>query len=183
MIDGFAVHWYTGDHFEAVKVIADLYPEKEIMFTEGCVEYYKFNARSTTTNAEMYAHDMIGNFNAGVQGHIDWNLLLDAKGGPNHVGNHCEAPIMLNDEENDFVKNGSYYYIGHFSRHIKEGAYNIVSSCYTQDLEVASFENPCGEVVTVILNRTEEQKEVCYFIDGVRYPFVMDAHSIVTLKG
>lgn len=26
---------------------------------------------------------------------IDWNLVLDKRGGPNHLGNYCGAPIMI----------------------------------------------------------------------------------------
>ena len=35
---------------------------------------------------EHYAHDIIGDINNWVVGFIDWNLILDVKGGPNHKG-------------------------------------------------------------------------------------------------
>ena len=37
---------------------------------------------------------LLGNLNAGAHGIIDWNLLLDAQGGPNHKNNFCQAPLM-----------------------------------------------------------------------------------------
>lgn len=48
-----------------------------------------------------YAHDIMGNLNAGAVGWIDWNMLLDDTGGPNHVGNVCDAPMMasVTDQE------------------------------------------------------------------------------------
>ncbi|MBR5261364.1 MAG: glucosylceramidase, partial [Oscillospiraceae bacterium] len=114
-VGGFAIHWYTGDHFDAVRFVHEKHPEKDIWFTEGCVEYSRFDGMTPLEKAEMYAHDILGNLNAGICGSIDWNLLLDSEGGPNHVGNFCEAPLMLNVEASDFEIMSEYYYIGHFS--------------------------------------------------------------------
>ena len=36
-------------------------------------------------DAADYAHDMIGNLNAGMNRWIDWNFLVDKDGGPRHV--------------------------------------------------------------------------------------------------
>ncbi len=159
-ISGIALHWYTGDHFENLALIRERYPHKELFFTEGCVEYSRFSESNEVQKAEMYAHDMIGNFNNGVCAHIDWNLLLDAEGGPNHVGNYCDAPIMCTDHFDGIHKNLSYYYIGHFSRYIKPGARVIPVSSYCQELESAAFLNPDGEKVVIVLNRTDKEKGV-----------------------
>ncbi len=94
VIDGIAFHWYTGEHFDALAEVHRQYPDKALIFTEGCVEYSRFEAENQIQNAEMYAHDIIGDFNAGMNGFIDWNLILDRQGGPNHVGNYCDAPVM-----------------------------------------------------------------------------------------
>ena len=83
------------------------------------MESSRFADSGEVRKAEMYAHDMIGNFHAGVSTFLDWNLLLDEQGGPNHVGNFCAAPVMLEPEEQDgYVKKLMYYYIGQFSRYI-----------------------------------------------------------------
>lgn len=82
------------------------------------------------------------------------------KGGPNHVGNFCAAPIMCAPGEDSYEKRLTYYYIGHFSRYIKAGAVKIGTSRYTDGIEVTAFLNPDGERVAVILNKSE--KEVPY---------------------
>ena len=33
---GAGFHWYVGDHFENVQLLHDAYPEKHLIFTEGC---------------------------------------------------------------------------------------------------------------------------------------------------
>ena len=38
------------------------------------------------------ARSMINDLNRWTVGWIDWNLLLDHHGGPNHVANFCSAP-------------------------------------------------------------------------------------------
>ena len=45
---------------------------------------------------EGYAHDIIGDLNAGANGWVDWNLLLDEHGGPNHAGITCDAAVRAN---------------------------------------------------------------------------------------
>ena len=71
------------------------YPDKRLIFTEGCIEY-SLRDKDQLKNAQIYAHDMIGDFNAGMNLFFDWNIVLDEKGGPNHVSNLCDAPIMCN---------------------------------------------------------------------------------------
>ena len=179
-VDGIAVHWYTGDHFEAIEAVKKMYPEKQFFFTEGCVEYSRFADSGEVQKAEMYAHDMLGNLNAGIEAFFDWNLLLDEKGGPNHVGNFCAAPMMCNPKENTLEKRLSYYYIGHFSRYIKRGARQVMSSRYTDKVETAAFINPDGERVVVVLNKTDSPVEITLREEGIGSSMVIDAHAIMT---
>ena len=69
-------------------LVHEKYPDKELLFTEGCVEYSRFADSSEVAKAEMYAHDILGNLAAGTNGYLDWNLLLDELGGPNHHKRH-----------------------------------------------------------------------------------------------
>ncbi len=120
LVGGIAVHWYSGDHFEALQLIRDHFPEQILVFSEACVEYSRFAGQSQLLNAQMYAHDLIGNLNHGLNAFLDWNLLLDEKGGPNHVGNLCEAPIMFDTQRGKLIYNLSYDYIGHFSKYTRQ---------------------------------------------------------------
>lgn len=182
-VDGFALHWYTGDHFEAVALAHRLWPDKALWFTEGCVEYSRFDGADGIGKAEMYAHDILGNLKNGVCGSIDWNLLLDAKGGPNHAGNFCEAPIMVTPDGTDFVQMGEYYYIGQFSRYLLPGARRVESSCYSTHLESVVFRNPDGEYVLIALNRTREDLPLCVQAEAGKGFFLkIKKHTIATLR-
>lgn len=179
-VTGIAVHWYTGDHFDALRAVKQAFPEKKLFFTEGCVEYSRFADSGEVQKAEMYGHDILGNLKAGVEAYFDWNILLDEKGGPNHVGNFCASPMML-DGEGGVEKRLTYYYIGHFSRYIKKGAVQLMTSTYTDKIEAVAFENPDGERVVVLLNKSAEPVEVTLRECKMGTNTVIDAHSIVTL--
>lgn len=182
-VDGFALHWYTGDHFDAVRLVKERWSEKTVWFTEGCVEYSRFDGMTPLEKAEMYAHDILGNLYAGISGSIDWNLLLDAKGGPNHVGNFCEAPMMLNADGSDFEVMTEYYYIGQFSRHIQPGAICLGSSVYAADVEAVAFENPDGSRVAVLLNRTDKDQSINLTENGeTGFRFTLEPHTIATVQ-
>lgn len=180
-IAGAAMHWYTGDHFDAIEILRKQYPGIKLMFSEGCVEYSRFADSGEVRKAEMYAHDMIGNFRAGVSTFLDWNLLLDEQGGPNHVGNFCAAPVMLEPEEQDgYVKKLMYYYIGQFSRYIPAESVRIATTQYTDGLEVCAFLTPSAERVLVVLNKSEVNRPVVIREEEEGFHDEIAAHSIVT---
>lgn len=181
-IKGCALHWYTGDHFECTELIRRKFPGKEVFFSEGCVEYSRFADSGETEKAEMYAHDILGNLNAGITASIDWNLYLDEKGGPNHVGNFCAAPVMCDPKNDTYEKRLTYYYIGQFSRFLKEGAVRIGTTRYTDKLEVTAFLNPDGERVVVVLNRTGEAVPFILREESDTLETQIDAHTIQTLR-
>jgi glucosylceramidase len=177
---GIAIHWYTGDHFDAIRAVRRMYPEQKIFFTEGCVEYSRFGDSDEIYKAQMYAHDILGDLKAGCNAFMDWNLLLDAAGGPNHVGNYCAAPIMA-DGQGGVEKRLSYYYIGHFSRYIQKGAKQIMTSTYTDDLEVLAFRNPDGSIPVILFNPTEKDIPMNLRIEGEGVSLEVPANSIFTI--
>lgn len=180
-IAGVAVHWYTGDHFQGLSLVKEAFPEKEIFFTEGCVEYSRFADSGEVQKAEMYAHDMIGNFSHGVSAFLDWNLLLDSKGGPNHVGNFCAAPILCSEDWTQLEKRLSYYYIGQFSRYVKPGAKRIEVSTYCAEAETVAFVNPDGERVVILLNRSDQVLPVTLGENNIGTNIKLEPHSIMTI--
>lgn len=179
---GVAFHWYSGDHFEAVALVREKYPDKELLFTEGCVEYSRFADSSEVAKAEMYAHDILGNLTAGTNGYLDWNLLLDELGGPNHVKNYCAAPVMCDTQKGTMEKRLSYYYIGHFSRYVRRGAVRLATTRFSDKVEAVAFENPDGGRVVVLMNRTDEDiwLSLREYDEGIS--FTLKAHSIVTVQ-
>ncbi len=180
MVEGVAFHWYSGDHFEAVGLVRERYPDKKLVFSEGCIEYSRFDMDSQLQNAWMYAHDIIGNFNAGMHAFLDWNLVLDKDGGPNYVGNLCDAPIMCDGEKKTVEKRVSFYYLEHFARFIKPGAKRIAHSKFDSRMDVLTAENPDGEIVLVVCNQKKEAQPVFIRMEGEIARWELPAESIST---
>jgi len=160
MVAGIAFHWYSGDHFEALSMIHDRFPDKKLILSEACIEYSKFASDAYLQNAQKYAHDMIGNMNHGMNGFYDWNILLDEEGGPNHVGNFCDAPFLFDTKKKELVRRNTADYLWHFTHFIRPGAVRIGMTNYSDELEAVAFRNPDSQIVAVLLNRTGHEIKV-----------------------
>ncbi len=119
---GTAIHWYTGDQFNNVNTTHYLFPDTPILATEATESREKDPKNPTWSKGEHYAHDMMGDMNNWVVGFIDWNLILDMLGGPNHSWlDECEGVIkcgsdamILADYQNGVIyPQIFYYYVGH----------------------------------------------------------------------
>ena len=73
------------------------------------------------TPVHRYARNIIVSLNHWVTGWIDWNIVLDARGGPNHVGNFCGAPIMVDTDSGYVYYTPIFYILAQFSRSIRPG--------------------------------------------------------------
>ena len=73
------------------------------------------------TPVHRYARNIIKSLNHWMTGWIDWNIVLDAEGGPNHVGNFCGAPIMIDTTSGYVYYTPIYYVLAQFSRSIRPG--------------------------------------------------------------
>lgn len=178
---GLGVHWYVSDDFAASSRVHAKYPDKPILFTEGCWEGGK--ALGSWEHGEGYARQMIGDFRNWVCGYIDWNLALDERGGPNHVGNFCDAPVIVDTRTKEVRYGPSFYYIGHFSRFVKPGAHRIASEGGPAGLESAAFANPDGSLAVVVLNRTESAVPFTLAVGPEALACTVPAHAIHTYVG
>ncbi len=181
MLKGVAFHWYTGEHFDTLRMIREIYPELKLAFTEGCVEYSRFDSGNRLAHARMYAQDIIGNLNAGMNFSIDWNLYLDQHGGPNHVSNFCDAPIHCNTETGELDYKLSYNYLKHFSKYIQPGSVRIGSSKYTERMEVTAFKNPDGSIACVFLNKGDKTLPLSVRFSGKVLSTELPGDAIATL--
>ena len=182
LVAGAAFHWYSGDHFDALRLVRAQYPHLKLLFSEGCIEYNRFDRDDQLKSARMYAHDMIGNFNAGQNTFIDWNIALDSDGGPNHAQNFCDAPILCHFEKGTFEKSLSYYYIRHFSHFIAKGAVQIATTTFSNEVEAAAFCNPNGRVVVVVTNNVPVSRAVYLRLNGQIILVPLGADSIASVE-
>jgi glucosylceramidase len=175
---GVGYHWYVSEAFENLTQVHDLNPNKHILFTEGTIEGGVHLNQFET--GERYARNMIGDFSNFSEGYIDWNLILNEEGGPNHVGNFCDAPIIYNRNTDQLTYNSSFYAIGHFSRFIDVGAVRIDSSLNHSILRQVAFKNPDGRLVVIVQNESEEDTHIFMKLKE-KHTFNILARSISTI--
>lgn len=183
---GIGFHWYESwsggeQMFDNVGKVSEMYPDKNLIFTEGCAESFKPEKYQHWDNGERYGRSMINDFNNGTVGWTDWNILLDETGGPNHVNNFCFAPVHGNTKTGELIYTPSYFYIGHFSKFINIGARRISSAASRSQLLTTSFLNPDGKIATIVMNQSD--KQINYFLCiGTKATVVsILPHSIQTL--
>ncbi|NLR94568.1 glycoside hydrolase family 30 protein [Flammeovirga agarivorans] len=183
---GIGFHWYEtwagGEPmFDNLGIVKENFPDKQLLFTEGCNEGFDASKYQYWPNAERYGKSMINDFNKGTVGWTDWNILLDQNGGPNHVGNFCFSPIHADTDKNELIFTPSYYYIGHFSKYIRPGARRISTAVSRSVLEATTFLNTDGRMVSVVMNSTDEPISYAVYVDGQETQVEIPARAIQTL--
>jgi len=182
---GIGFHWYetwtgSGMQFENLKRVHEAFPDKELVFTEGCAESFNPDRYSAWELGERYGLSMINDFNSGTVAWTDWNVLLDELGGPNHVGNFCFSPVHADLRTNEVIYTNSYYYIGHFSKFIKPGAKRIACSASRDKLQATAFQNPDGQKVVVVMNASDDNISYKLWVNGEAASVDSPAHSMMT---
>ncbi len=175
---GLGFHWYGESMFDNVQRVHEAWPDKKLLLTEACQEYGPH--RDSWQVAERYAESMLADLNHSSVGWIDWNLFLDLQGGPNHVANHCSAPILVDTAAGQWLPQPSYDYIGHFARHIRPGARRVFCAPSSAAIEATAFVAPDGKLALVALNRGDQALQLDLRIDAQAYATSLAAHSIAT---
>jgi glucosylceramidase len=96
-IDGIGVHWYGGLNTQNMNTTHHIAPDKFILATEACNcggVVFKNDTQNWWSRAEKLAIDILEDIKWWSAGWIDWNLVLNTAGGPNHLGNLCDANII-----------------------------------------------------------------------------------------
>ena len=185
---GTGFHWYEDwkdgmPMYDAVKFTREAYPDKNLIFTEGCNESYNLERikNEDPKLAERYGKSMINDFNNGVVAWTDWNILLDETGGPNHVGNLCFAPVHGNTKTDELTFTNSYYYIGHFSKFIRPRAIRIASVSSSNDLLTTAFKNTDGSLAIIVMNSTDKNIHYSIALQSKAAYLKALPHSIQTI--
>ena len=210
LISGFAYHWYSGDHFEALSMLREKYPQKVLMHSESCGLHIPGKALAFDISPEKleelgedhfltklskldpkemdlkdavdYAHDMLGDLNHGMQRWIDWNMIVDRTGGPRHVPGGFAAPLVYEDD-GSFSRTPSYESIKLIAKTIRPGSVRMGCSVYGREVEAAAAKNEDGSIGVMLLNRAKEDVTVNLRISGklAEVPLTADSLSAVLL--
>jgi len=178
---GTAFHWYSGDAFDNVNQVHQLFPDKSLLASEACNCPMEMN---NWAYGEAYGHDILGDLNNFANGWTDWNIVLDAQGGPNHLNNNCAAPIIADVDAQTINFQPAYYYMGHFSRYLLPGSVRLnVTVTGSNNIQATSF---FYKDTTIVIVLNESDNTFSFKLAVADSPFganvTLLAHSIVTLS-
>lgn len=113
------------------------------------------------TPVHRYARNIIVSFNNWMNGWIDWNIVLDHNGGPNHVGNFCGAPIMIDTNSKEVYYTPIFHVLSQFSQTIRPGDRAVQADTYLvglgdDDLHASATINSDDLLSVQLLNTTKQ---------------------------
>jgi glucosylceramidase len=207
---GTAIHWYgsTFDYFpEALDYTKVKAPNKHLIQTEACIDaqvprwkedtwYWSKEATDWgwlwASEAQRhkhpkyvpvfrYAQDIIGCLNHGVDGWIDWNMVLNRQGGPNWAKNWCIAPVIADTENDELYFTPLYYIMCQFSRFIRPGSKRIDWQINTNSIQTTAVRNLDGSIVVLLCNPEEYSQDLLIKISNQTTPIRLREMSIQTV--
>jgi glucosylceramidase len=183
---GIGYHWYEtwaggAQMHQNLDMVNEMFPDKNLIFTEGCKEAFNEARYNAWELGEYYASAMIKDFNNSVNAWTDWNIFLDEKGGPNHKDNFCFAPVHVNTKTNEIIYTNAYYYIGHFSKFIRPGARRLACASSRSNIQATAFKNTDGKIAVIVMNETEKEVKYTIQMNAHSVPLLAPAHSIQTI--
>ena len=139
------------------------------------------------TPVHRYARNIIVSLNHWMKGWVDWNIVLDQDGGPNHAGNFCGAPIMIDTSSGQVYYTPIYYVLAQFSKTIRPGDKAVHAEKYTEGLDADAL-HTCATVngenllSVQVLNTTKNQLVYNLQIGDQYAEVIIDANSVQTVR-
>ncbi|XP_062124078.1 LOW QUALITY PROTEIN: lysosomal acid glucosylceramidase [Drosophila sulfurigaster albostrigata] len=162
-LDGLAVHWYWDEIF-GPQLIDEAHaemPNKLMLNTESCIGDKPWQTHGPELGSwgrgESYMRAYMQDLQHNINGWLDWNLVLDEKGGPNYIHNYVDSPVIVNTTNRaEFYKQPIYYAIGHFSKFVPAQSVRIETQTNETDafpqLNVVGFQRPDNSIALILYN-------------------------------
>lgn len=178
-VEGSAWHAYGGSS-SALAQIYKADPTKSIYFTEQSIGTWCPNFGD---NLLWHIREVcLGTINNYCRAVVLWNFMLDAERGPNRPGGcttcygfvDCDASYSYST----LTFRSHWYAIGHMSKVVKRNAVRIKCS---GSVTASAFENPDGTIAAVMLNDSEDDKQVVVKSPKGDFVVTLAARSVTSL--
>jgi glucosylceramidase len=196
-IHSLTVHGYDWDKFSILTQLHNKYPDLPVWMTEVCYvtgtlfppngpkksPVYEFS------DGEFWGNMIINDIKNWVSGWIYWNMILDQDGGPWLISpvhgdpdpNQQHPVVIINRNTKEVTYTGLYYYLAHFSKFVKPGAYLINCTGGSAQLNFVGFKNADESIVLNIINNGEDTECKILWMNKMAIEN-LKAHSITTVK-
>ncbi|MFI0897296.1 discoidin domain-containing protein [Streptomyces sp. NPDC020983] len=186
-VAGTAYHCYSGDP-SAQSALHDAHPGKGIWFTECSGSH-----GATDTPAEIFRGTLtwhartvtVGTTRNWAKSVADWNLALDADGGPHNGGCDTCTALLTVRPDGTVAANAEYSTIGHLSKFVKPGAVRIASTSYGTTgwngrLTDVAFTNPDGSTALVVHNENDAPRSFSVAVGDRSFDYTLPGGALAT---
>ena len=196
---GTAVHWYANselkenNHYaEQLTYHTEQWPDKVLIHSESSIDidaedpvgqYWRLSTdyAGTFVPFDTYANDIITDLNHGVQGYVEWCMILSHKGQPNPYDNFNSAPVLINPHTDEVIYTPLYYLLSHFSKFIRPGATRLgLSAQVPQGVVATAAENQDGTIAVVVFNANEQAQTLECTVQGLKHLIHLPARAMQT---
>jgi len=207
---GTAIHWYESTYevfSDDLQYAHKKAPSKYLIETEGCIDseipkwkddawYWQKEATDWGWDwasekdkylhpkyapVNRYATDIIGCLNNFVDGWVDWNMVLDTKGGPNWFKNWCVAPVIVDTEKDEVYFTPLYFVMAHFSKFMRPEAVKIGCEINHKEVVATAIQNPDDSIVIAVFNPTEINQNIEIQLNNKTKSLSINAKALQTI--
>ncbi|MEU6854528.1 discoidin domain-containing protein, partial [Actinacidiphila alni] len=186
-IAGTAYHCYSGDP-GAQSALHDAHPDKGIWFTECSGSH-----GATDTPAQIFRGTLtwhartitVGTTRNWAKSVADWNIALDADGGPHNGGCDTCTALLTVQPDGTVTTNAEFSTIGHLSKFVAPGAVRIGSTNYgttgwNGQLTDVAFRNPDGSTALVVHNENDDPRSFAVAVGDRTFEYSLPGGALAT---
>jgi glucosylceramidase len=159
-------HGYEFKDYAKITTLHHQYPTIPIWMTEVDHSYGTDTPRSQVLprydfeDGDFWGNQIISDLESGASAWIYWNMILDETGGPyllseihrDDADNYQHPVVIINQKTKQITYTALYYYLAHFSKFVRPGAFRIRCRDAIPKVRCAAFKSPQGAITTEIVN-------------------------------
>lgn len=194
MSAAFRCHGYEFKDHDKIATLHERYPDLPFWMTEVDHSYGTDTPRSQPLprydyeDGDFWGAQIFCDLEAGASAWIYWNLILNEKGGPYLLSEeHRDGPdnfqhpvIIVNRLTKEVTYTALYYYLAHFSKFVRPGAYRIRTEGAVAGVRCITFKTPAGGMVAEVLNSQTRQVKTELHWRGKALEMTLPPLSITT---
>jgi glucosylceramidase len=176
-VDGSGFHLYNGK-MEALTDVHNLYPEKNLYFTEQMVVEDPHD--STIRISSPVRRLIIGATRNWSRNVLEWNLAADPEYKPytDRGGcSMCQGAVTI--DKDSVTRNIAYYSVAHASKFVRPGSIRIASN-ETDSLSNVAFKTRQGKYVLIVSNNSKAEQRFNIKFKGKTAQAKLDGGDVAT---
>jgi glucosylceramidase len=177
-VAGLCYHWYDGVCADEMWKVRQKHPDLMMISSEMCCGFSPYDEKAWWMDAKLYLKELFSDINCGASAWIDWNMLLSWRGGPNYCNNFTKAPVILNENEDDFILTPIFEALKTFASLFPAGS-EVVRCEYKSDDIVVIVRKNKSRYEAVIANISNKEQSIELKLEGKSKQIIVEESEII----